>query len=61
MRLVVLGCGKSKRAEFEERKLWLGHCTCDTGAVSECDLHRPLDERRYRVVRVPRALRLVDL
>lgn len=61
MTLVVLGCGKQKRVEFEERKLWLGRCSCDIEPATACDLHRPEHERHYRVVRVARSFPLVDL
>lgn len=59
--LVVLGCGKKKRVEVEEHKLWLGHCTCDDEPAAECDLHRPEAERSCRIVRMHRSFPLVDL
>lgn len=59
--LVVLGCGKKKRVEVVEHKLWLGHCTCETHSPSECDLHRPQAERSYRIIRMQRSFPLVDL
>lgn len=59
--LVVLGCGKKKRVEVVEHKLWLGHCTCETRPASECDLHRPETEREFRILRMQRSLPLVDL
>lgn len=59
--LVVLGCGKQKRVEVEEHKLWLGRCSCEHGPESECDLHRPQEERSFRIVRLGRAFPLIDL
>lgn len=61
MTLVVLGCGKRKRVELVEQKVWLGRCTCDLRPASECDLHRPEAERSFRVVEMKRSFPIVEL
>lgn len=59
--LVVLGCGKKKRVEVIEEKVWLGRCSCDVRPASECDLHRPEAERSYRIVEMKRTFPIVEL